>query len=616
MTRPRLRPLPPVLGVLVLAACAAAPAPARPTVISEDAAPLLDAWATAAGGRDALARIAAVQITGTVEFGGLTGEFTTWETARGERRHEEVLGAAGRTIQVFDGARAWEVDLNRKVRAVDGVGLEDQIALAYLGARAPLVVARRPGRIARAGDQLRLAPDGGRPLTVAFDPATHLPVTIARPDQATTRVITLSDWRTVGAVRFPYEIRDEDGDPRDTRVLHVRAIAIDHAPPEAAFTRPADAPADYAFAAGGAAAMPLELATTLVFVQARVNGSPPLAFIVDTGAEVTVLNQSRLAQLGLSPIGALAIGGGGGNAAMSYVRGVSFALPGVTLRDQTVTAVPLDALEGPLRHPIDGILGYDLLSRFVVEFDYPGKMLRLYDRALGHRPAGEPLAIRLDSRVPKVRATIEVAGRPVTDWFVVDTGCNCEVSFNAPFTAAHRLIESAPKLLATSKRGAGGEQAEVTGRIAAIALGDLRMASPIAAFGRSTVGAYADPDHAGLLGGDLWRRFVVTFDYDGHTMWLAKTPGFERPTPMIAAGIQWAPRGDGFAVQLVVDGTPAAEAGVATGDVLISVDGTPAATLTLPALEALFRQDGVRHAVVVQRGEARRDLTVTPRELL
>jgi hypothetical protein len=609
------RPLRLSVQAVLVSACAAAPQ-VRPIVIAGDAAPLLDAWATAAGGRDALSRLAAVQITGTLELGGLTGEFATWETARGERRYDETLGAAGRTTDVFDGARGWEVDRNRQVRALDGVDLEDQVALAYLGAQAPLVAARRPGRISRAGDALRLEPDGGRPLTIAFDPATHLPATIARRDEEKTRVITLSDWRTVGAVRFPYTIRDDDGDPRDTRVLHVQAIAVDRAPPATAFARPADAPPDAQFAAGGSATMPLELARALIFVEARINGSPPLAFILDTGAEVTVINASRLARLGLAPIGELAVGAGGGDAAMSYVKDVSFALPGVTLRGQTVTAIPLDALEGPLGHPIDGILGYDFLSRFVVEIDYPGKTLRLYDRAIGHRPAGEPQAIQLGGLVPSVRATAWVAGTPLTDWFVVDTGCNCEVSFNAPFTAAHRLLESTPRQLAANSRGAGGENTAVLGRIAGISIGGLHMSSPVASFTRGSVGANADPTSAGLLGGELWQRFVVTFDYDRRTMWLAKTAGYERPVPMVGAGVQWEPRGDGFAAVVVRDGTPAAEAGLAAGDILVSVDGTPAAQLTLPALDAMFHKDGARHAVVVRRDTTQHDLTITPRELL
>jgi predicted aspartyl protease len=610
------------LSMLSLAAAACATVPttpaARRAMVADDAAALLDAWATAVGGRDRVARIDAVAMSGALEAGGLTGSFTTWETARGERRHEESLSAIGSTVEVFDGARAWRVDLNRNVRALDGVDLEDQIALAYLGANAPVVLARRPGRVSRDGDRLRLEPEGGRALTVAFDPATHLPATIERRAAEKTQVTSLSDWREVGGVSFPFTIRIDDGDPRDARTFHVDSVGIDRAVPAGAFARPADSPPDYQFAAGGTATMPIDLSTTLVFVEARVNGSPPLAFILDTGAEVSVINRSRLARLGLEAVGDFATGAGGGNVAMAYVKGVSFALPGVRLNDQTVTAMPLDALEVPLGHPIDGILGYDFLSRFVVEIDYPKSTLRLYDHAAGHRAGGQPIPVTIDGAVLNVAATVDVAGRAVASRFIVDTGCNCEVAANAPFTRAHRLIEASPKLLSppSGSRGAGGETSAVMGRVAGLAIGDVQLKSVIALFGRDSVGALADSDSAGQIGGGLLRRFVVTFDYRGKTMWLDKTPGFDRPTRIVSAGIRWAPDAAGLAVQAILDGSPGAEAGLAVGDVLVSVNGTPAAGYTTAMLDTLFHQDGARHAVVVSRGSRQLAVTVTPRDLL
>jgi len=601
--------------LVVLSACAATPA-LHPTVVAGDATPLLEAWATAVGGRDALAKLTAVQTTGTLEFNGMTGEFVLWETARGERRDDESLGTVGHQTVVFDGARGWLVDFNRKVQALDSDDLEDQVALAYLGANAPLLLARRPGRISRDGDALRIEPTGGRPLTVTFDPVSHLPRTIARHDREKTRVVTLSDWRTVGAVRFPFTVRDENGDPRETQVLHVQAIATDRAPPATAFAEPAAGPADFQFAAGGAATMPIELISNLAFVHVRVNGSPPLAFAVDSGASITVINQSRLAALGLTALGDFAAGGGGGNAAMSYVKGVSFALPGIALRDQTVAAVPLDALERRLGHPFDGILGYDFLSRFVVELDYGRTTLTVYDRAHGHHPTGQPVPITLPNLVPTVQATIEVAGQLITGSFIVDTGCGCELSFSAPFTRTHRLIEATPKLVAGDAHGVGGASDEVMGRIAGVAVGGIRVPSPLAAFSRDVVGIGGDPSSAGLIGGGLWKRFVVTFDYDRKTMWLAARAGIEQPTRFVSAGILWTASPEGFTVGAVQDGAPGAEAGLAAGDVLVSVDGVPAAKHTLATLRDLFGQDGVHHAVVVQRGPARRDAVVTPRDLL
>src|SRR5262249_20731032 len=156
----------------------------------------------------------------------------------------------------------------------------------------------------------------------------------------------------------------------DTMVVHLEAIELAPDPPAAAFSRPADGPRDWRLTGGDHATVPMELVKTLISVKAQVNGSPPLDFLVDTGAEVTVINARRLGRLGLTAVGNAAGGAGGGDVAVSYVPGVSFALPGVALDKQIVTAIPLDAIEPMFGHPIDGVLGYDFLSRFVVEVDY------------------------------------------------------------------------------------------------------------------------------------------------------------------------------------------------------------------------------------------------------
>jgi hypothetical protein len=458
---------------------------------------------------------------------------------------------------------------------------------------------------------------------VRFDPASHHPATITRPDAEKTRVLTLSDWREVGGARFPFTVRDEDGDPRNTRTLHVDHVELDAAPPPSAFARPGDGPPDFHFAAGGQTTVPIELVAQLIFVRAAVNGSEPLSFILDTGAEVTVINRSRLDRFGLTAVGHIGGGAGGGNVDVGYVKGVSLALDGVTLTDQIVTAIPLDDLEGPLGRPIDGVLGYDFISRFVVEIDYARARLTLRDpRAFPAPGAGEPVPITLQGGVPNISAGIELPGRPaLSGTFIIDTGCTCEVNLYAPFTRANRLIEALPKVLTPphgASRGAGGTTDTVQGRIGALTFGRVRLRGPIASFARDTAGSMADPDAAGLIGGRVWRRFVVTLDYGRKTMWLDRNAELDKPEAAAGTGIVWGPAGPGggAVVRGLVDGAPGAEAGIAVGDKLVSVDGRPVAAIPRAELSAMFKQVGQPHKVVVERDGKQIAITLTARDLL
>lgn len=503
---------------IALAACAGVPAVAPPlTRIDPAAQPLVDAWARALGGRDRVRAVGALHLRGKLGKGGLAGTIDLWATPRGELREDRQL-AFLHEVEVFDGAHGWLSDRNAEVRDLAGFEIDDALAVGYFWAGAAIAPERLAGTVTVAPTGgLVLAPAGGaRPVTVTFDPTTHLPRTLSRRDHEKLRTTALGDWRAVDGVMIPFSIREDNGTPGDAEAIEVTFAAHGSSP---AFARPPDRAPD-ATVDGGITDVPIELvADALVFVHATIDGQP-MEMVLDTGAEATVLSASRLAKLGLASTGEFATGAGGGDVGVSYVPHVTTAVGGATVRDQIVGVIDLDALERPLGRPLDGILGYDFVSRFVVELDYAGKRLRLRDRAYQH--AGTPIAISLADSTPALAAAVELPGRPpVPGSFVLDTGCTCEVELSTPFTDQHDLLSAVPDARSAGfSAGAGGETHQLSARIAALHLGSVTIEHPIADFARDQVGASTDPESAGLIGGLVWRRFVLVLDYHRRAIWL------------------------------------------------------------------------------------------------
>ena len=491
------------------------PAGTPAATVDRSAKPLVDAWASAIGGRTRIATLGAVHLRGSYQKGGITGTIDLWETPRGERR-EELQLAFLHELRVFDGTRGWLVDRNGEVRDLDGFELDDQLALAFRDSFGALLPDRVPGTVTTsARGELVLAPAGGhRPETVTFA-ADHRPMQVVRRDGEKLRATRLEDWREVAGVAMPFHIHEDNGSPNDA--VDIQLTSIERGTPPA-FTRPPDRARDMT----GTASVPIELAYGgLVFVAVTVNGTP-MSFILDSGAESTVLNASRLPALGLTSTGTFAAGAGGGDVTVGYVPHVTYAVGGATLHDQIVSAIPLDGLEGPLGRKLDGILGYDFLSRFVVELDYRQKQLRLRDREGYHHAPGTPVPITLEDSTPFVDATVELPGlRPLPGHFTLDTGCLCQVSLFAPFIDAHHLLAAVPDAKADGySAGAGGETHQVSARITSLHIGDRTIEKPIADFGRDTSGATADPESAGLIGAIVWRQFVLVLDYKRKQVWL------------------------------------------------------------------------------------------------
>jgi hypothetical protein len=505
-------------ALVVLAACSG-PAPREPahpiTTIDHGAQPQLDGWANAIGGRRKIASLGALHVRGSYTKGGITGTIDLWETPRGERR-EELQLAFLHELRVFDGSRGWFVDRNGEVRDIDGFELDDQLALGFRDSFAPLLVNRVPGAVTRnARGDLVLTPAGGHRAETVTMGADHRPIQIVRRDGEKQRATRLEDWREFAGVEMPFHVHEDNGDPNDAVDIKITSIEVGTPP---AFTRPADSKPDMK----GTASVPFELLYGgLVYLQVTVNGTP-MSFILDSGAESTVLNASRLAGLGLKSTGTFAAGAGGGDVTVGYVPHVTYAVGGATLKDQIVSAIPLDSLEGPLGKKLDGILGYDFLSRFVVELDYKQKQLRLRERDGYHHAPGVPVPITLEDSTPMVDATVELPGiQPLPGHFTLDTGCLCQVSLFGPFIDQHALLAAVPDARnAGFSAGAGGETHQLSAPITALRIGDRTIDKPIADFGRDTTGATADPESAGLIGAIVWREFVLVLDYKRKQVWL------------------------------------------------------------------------------------------------
>ena len=73
------------------------------------------------------------------------------------------------------------------------------------------------------------------------------------------------------------------------------------------------------------------------------------------------------------------------------------------------------------------------------------------------------------------------------------------------------------------------------------------------------------------------------------------------------SGISLAAQGSDYrdyVVRLVIPESPAEEAGVEAGDLLIAIGGRPTREIALGQILELFRKDGVLYGLELQRGQA------------
>jgi hypothetical protein len=351
--------------------------------------------------------------------------------------------------------------------------------------------------------------------------------------------------------------------------------------------------------------LPVQLVNNLVFVSARVGNSEPLSFILDTGASATVLNRTVAERLGLDLQASQDARTGGGSVQTASAAGITLSVGNVSLPNVTIVAIDLTGLNTGLGRPVDGILGYDIFRRYVVEIDYAAATLRLHDPA-EYRYAGEGdmVTIFVEDQIPFVQVQVLRPSGGAADAKVeFDTGQTGAMTLVEPYVDTHHLVAAQQPTLRI-RPGAilsGRVTAEVV-RTAGFRLGQFLMKNPVVTVAPDAEGAGVSGETVGLLGGEALRRFTVIVDYSRSRIILEANAQLDAPMEFDVSGMSLgAVSADPsmYRVRTLIEQSPATEAGVAVDDLLIAIDATPVRAVTLNDIRARFKVPGRRVALTL-----------------
>lgn len=363
----------------------------------------------------------------------------------------------------------------------------------------------------------------------------------------------------------------------------------------------------------GVSRIPFERVGNFIYLRARVNDSEPLWFLLDTGATASYFDVERAKALGL-----------GQN---DFVKGVSLDLPGVKLLNQKFLPQRLGfgIYNG---HAADGLLGYDFISRFVLEIDYVNNTVGLHEpSSYRYSGLGEVVPLELledDSggKVPLVRIKIMQQGRAAVEGkFIADTAVRSAISFNTPFVDANKLLQP-PRRTIQVPLGGGAmvrESKQSIGRVSNIQLGRFSLKKTVAIFFQDKQGIVASPEFDGVIGGEILRRFKVIFNYSRQQMILESNRYMPDPEEYDMSGMLLIAEGTDFKtfkVRRIIENSPATAAGLLEGDIISAVDGKPASNLTLEHVRQMFKQQGRSYWLIIKRDRQKIQTKIKLRRLI
>jgi len=387
---------------------------------------------------------------------------------------------------------------------------------------------------------------------------------------------------------------------------------------------PAPAPA-FAFTRPGQqeAHLPFSSQRNLIIIAARLNGRGPYNFLLDTGVVTSLLTDPQLADsLHLARGQSYHVAGLGGadSGLRAYeAAGVRVSLPGVEAAATSWLVLSSDVLDlsGYVGMPVHGIIGADLFRSFVVCIRPEQRQLVFtapahYKAPSGRRWASLPLAF--DQGKAYVTASVQQLGAaagtvPLPLRLVLDTGAGHALSLET--TADARLRLPATRLRTDLGRGLGGIISGSLGRVAGVQLGRYHLPQVLTSFpdsaqvhGRLTG---TERTRHGNLGYEVLKRFVTVIDYPHGRLLLRPTAALYEPFEHDMCGLDLLATGANYrqyVVLRVVPGSPAASAGIAEGEELVSINLTQTSYLSISEVNRLLHsQDGRVLFFVLRRAD-------------
>lgn len=391
-----------------------------------------------------------------------------------------------------------------------------------------------------------------------------------------------------------------------------------------------------------------ELINNLMVVPVELNGAK-LSFILDTGVSSPILfNLTGKDSIQINKVSNITLHGLGEGEPIQALKSVqnTFKIGNAKNFNQPLYVV-LDKdlnFSTSLGVPIHGIIGYDLFKNFVVEVNYTSNTLKLYDPNK-YRYKDSKKQQTLPLSIIQKKAYVDGAVTKEDDSeipvkLLVDTGSSDALWL---FHDAEKGLDIPEKnyedFLGQGLSGSiFGKRTKLKGvRIGKFHLNEAKVAFPF----KESFSSFKElGDRNGSVGGEVLKRFNIVFDYPRNKITLSKNGNFNKPFQYNLAGIELQHNGVRYIAKRITDangivdveektfgnvqillenrtrlslvpeiivsgiraGSPAADAGLKEGDVILAVNGKEIHDYKLQEiLQMLNEREGKKVRVQIER---------------
>jgi len=316
-----------------------------------------------------------------------------------------------------------------------------------------------------------------------------------------------------------------------------------------------------------------QLTGGIVILKAQLNNFPDtLNFILDTGSSGISLDSLTAEYLKLKPTPTeRTIRGIAGIRKVSFLYNRQLKFPGLTIDSLDFHINDYSILTAVYGEQIDGIIGYAVLSRYIIKIDYDSLKLDFWTKGTIRYPRGgyllKPSINMLAAQTLRVRDAETIHSR-----FLYDMGAGVCMLLSRDFVTDSALISKKRKRWIKEGEGLGGKIDMELTIIKDVKLGPYRFRNvPVYIFD-DIYNVTQYPYLGGLIGNDILRRFNVILNYDKKDIYIQPNSHYSEAFDYSYSGVELYLINGVIIVGDVAKGSPAEAAGLMEGDEVIGVN--------------------------------------------
>ncbi len=290
----------------------------------------------------------------------------------------------------------------------------------------------------------------------------------------------------------------------------------------------------------------VQVINNLVIIPVEINGVQ-LSFLLDSGVNKPILFfLEETDSLQIKNTTKVLLKGLGSSESIEAIKSLNntFRIGDIVNTDQEFYAVLNQDinLSPRLGIPVHGIIGYDLLKNFVVEISYVSERISFF-KPENYRykkcKRCEDFALEMEMNKPYVNSRVSMAGEQSKEVkLLIDSGASDALWLFSD--EEEGIVAPEDKFRDFLGQGLGGSVFGERTKIDRFSIGDFDLSEVKAAFPDSSDIALARmvKGRNGSVGGEILKRFRVTFDYPNSRLRLKRNVNFKEPFRYNMSGIE------------------------------------------------------------------------------